>query len=322
MSKGADPVHHRVVLDTAAEADRRLDVDFADPSGKVFKSTYFEFDLARDGGYFEAGEYLVTLVGRRRRHRAPRRSSSLKGDNPPVYRGAMDFTFDAKDGKKKGPKIEAVEQRPRRRRAEVAPERRRRRQRPHVDATWRPSAPAPDMVPEGRVQQDVRRRGREGPPERLRLRRRGADGGSRGRAGCSARRWSRLRRAALPRRAVERSACDARGGDRAGQKRASCFRSTSSPATSGSCATRSCASCARRRSAGGVAAFNEDKFTAGEVDVEDDRRRGAHGADDGADGASCSSAGPSAGTRRRRDERRRSIASPSTRRPRSTRRAW
>src|ERR1700722_12303375 len=106
MSKGADPVHHRVVLDTAAKQIVGLDVDFADPSGKVFKSTYFEFDLARKDGYFEAGEYQVSLSGADGDIGSAQKLV-LKGDNPPVYRGAMDFAADPKAGKKKSPKIES-----------------------------------------------------------------------------------------------------------------------------------------------------------------------------------------------------------------------
>ncbi len=107
MQKGAEPVHHRMVLDTPPKQIQSMDVDFADPSGKVFKSTYFEFDLRRDGGYFEAGEYLMSLSG-------PDGDVGgsvklvLKGDNPPVYRGAMDFAGDPKASKQKGPKIENV----------------------------------------------------------------------------------------------------------------------------------------------------------------------------------------------------------------------
>jgi MYXO-CTERM domain-containing protein len=107
MSKGADPQHHRVVLETAAKQIVGLDVDFADPSGKVFKSTYFEFDLARKDGYFEAGEYLVTLAGPDG-DVGTAQKLTLKGDNPPVYRGAMDFASDPKANKKRGPKMEAV----------------------------------------------------------------------------------------------------------------------------------------------------------------------------------------------------------------------
>jgi hypothetical protein len=107
MTKGADPVHHRMVLDVSPKQIQSMDVDFADPSGKVFKSTYFEFDLRRDGGYFEAGEYQVSLSGPDGDVGGSQKLT-LKGDNPPVYRGAMDFT-DPKASKQKGPKIQAVD---------------------------------------------------------------------------------------------------------------------------------------------------------------------------------------------------------------------
>jgi MYXO-CTERM domain-containing protein len=105
MSKGAQPEHHRMVIDTPPKQIVSMDVDFADASGKVFKSTYFEFDLQRASGYFEAGEYLMTLEGPDGEVGAAQRLT-LKGDNPPVYRGAM--VFDAKATKQKGPRIEAV----------------------------------------------------------------------------------------------------------------------------------------------------------------------------------------------------------------------
>jgi hypothetical protein len=107
MQKGAEPVHHRMVLDTSPKQIQSMDVDFADPTGKVFKSTYFEFDLRRDGGYFEAGEYLVSLSGPDGDVGGAQKLT-LKGDNPPVYRGAMDFSGDAKSQKQKGPKMEDV----------------------------------------------------------------------------------------------------------------------------------------------------------------------------------------------------------------------
>jgi hypothetical protein len=106
MSKGAEPVHHRIVLETAQKQIVSLDVDFADASGKVFKSTYFEFDLKRQDQYFEAGEYLVGLSGPDGDVGSNQRLT-LKGDNPPVYRGAMEFT--EKPGKqKKGVAIQSV----------------------------------------------------------------------------------------------------------------------------------------------------------------------------------------------------------------------
>ncbi len=99
MSKGADPVHHRMVLDTPPKQIQSLDVDFADASGKVFKSTYYEFDLQRATGYFEAGEYLVSLSGPDGDVGGAQKLT-LTGDNPPVYRGSMDFGG-ADTGKKK-----------------------------------------------------------------------------------------------------------------------------------------------------------------------------------------------------------------------------
>jgi len=99
MSKGADPVHHRMVLDTPPKQIQSMDVDFADASGKVFRSTYFEFDLRRDGGYFEAGEYIVALTGPDGDVGGSQKLT-LTGDNPPVYRGAMDFAS-GDSGKKK-----------------------------------------------------------------------------------------------------------------------------------------------------------------------------------------------------------------------------
>jgi hypothetical protein len=106
MSQGAEPVHHRMVIDTPTKQIVSMDVDFADASGKVFKSTYFEFDLQRAKGYFEAGEYTVALSGQDGDVGAPQKLT-LKGDNPPVYRGSMDFT--GKETKQKGPKIQKVE---------------------------------------------------------------------------------------------------------------------------------------------------------------------------------------------------------------------
>jgi hypothetical protein len=110
MEKGAEPQHHRMVMDTPAKQIQSLDVDFADASGKIFKSTIFEFDLRRKEGYFEAGEYTMQLAGPDGDVGSAQKLV-LKGDNPPVYRGAMDFSGPDKGGKgggKKGVKIQSV----------------------------------------------------------------------------------------------------------------------------------------------------------------------------------------------------------------------
>ena len=170
MSKGADPVHHRMVLDTPPKQIQSLDVDFADGSGKVFKSTYYEFDLQRANGYFEAGEYLVSLSGPDG-DVGTAQKLTLTGDNPPVYRGSMDFG--GSDTGKKKSSIQSVSS--------------------GLDAgTTAPgggsgdddsssaSSASSDVAPrgqrrqhgsDGRLQQDRRGRSREGPPEGVRLRR-------------------------------------------------------------------------------------------------------------------------------------------------------
>jgi hypothetical protein len=108
MSQGAEPVHHRMVIDTPPKTIVSMDVDFADASGKIFKSTIFEFDLQRAQGYFEAGEYTAALSGPDGDVGAAQKLI-LKGDNPPVYRGAMDFSANDKGaGKKKGVQIQSV----------------------------------------------------------------------------------------------------------------------------------------------------------------------------------------------------------------------
>ncbi len=107
MSNGAEPVHHRNVLDTPAKQIVGMDVDFADATGRVFKSTVFEFDLARKDGYFEAGEYQVTLNGPDGDIGGAAKLV-LRGDNPPIYRGEMNFNDDKTAKKKNGPDMQRV----------------------------------------------------------------------------------------------------------------------------------------------------------------------------------------------------------------------
>ena len=86
----SEPVLAKQALQNQTPSVESLDVDFADPSGKVFKGTRFDFGLTRARGY-EAGEYKIevktsdgTAVG------APQ-NLILKGDNPVVDRRAMAF---------------------------------------------------------------------------------------------------------------------------------------------------------------------------------------------------------------------------------------
>ncbi|MBX3209328.1 MAG: hypothetical protein KF764_30120 [Labilithrix sp.] len=94
-----EPVLNRQALQNQSPSIESLDVDFADPSGKIFKGTRFDFGLTRTRGY-EAGEYKVevrtsdgTTIG------APA-NLILKGDNPVVDRRAMAFNAKEKSIKK------------------------------------------------------------------------------------------------------------------------------------------------------------------------------------------------------------------------------
>ncbi len=71
-----------------------LDVDFADPSGKIFNRTNFDFSLTRTRGY-EAGEYKVQVRTSDGTDVGTATTIILKGDNPVVDRRAI--TFNAKE---------------------------------------------------------------------------------------------------------------------------------------------------------------------------------------------------------------------------------
>lgn len=90
----AEPVLNRQALQNQTPSVESLDVDFADPSGKIYKGTRFDFGLTRTRGY-EAGEYKVEVKGSDGASIGGSQTLVLKGDNPVVDRRAM--AFNAKD---------------------------------------------------------------------------------------------------------------------------------------------------------------------------------------------------------------------------------
>jgi hypothetical protein len=95
----AEPVLNRQALQNQSPSVESLDIDFADPSGKIFKGTRFDFGLTRTRGY-EAGEYTVELRTSEGYTVGGKANLILKGDNPPVDRRAMAFSAKGKDIKK------------------------------------------------------------------------------------------------------------------------------------------------------------------------------------------------------------------------------
>lgn len=99
-----DPVLNVQTVSDPTPAVENLDVDFADPSGKIFKGTRFDFGLTRTRG-FEAGEYTVELRTSDGTNIGSKTNLKLKGDNPVVDRRAI--AFNAKDKSVK--KVEGVD---------------------------------------------------------------------------------------------------------------------------------------------------------------------------------------------------------------------
>jgi len=86
----SEPVLAKQSLQNQTPSVESLDVDFADPSGKVFKGTRFDFGLTRARGY-EAGEYKIEVKTSDGTAIGAAQNLILKGDNPVVDRRAMAF---------------------------------------------------------------------------------------------------------------------------------------------------------------------------------------------------------------------------------------
>jgi MYXO-CTERM domain-containing protein len=94
-----EPVQNRQSLQNQTPTVEGLDVDFADPSGKIFKGTRFDFGLTRARGY-EAGEYTVELQTSDGTSIGSKQKLVLKGDNPVVDRRSIAFNPKDKSVKK------------------------------------------------------------------------------------------------------------------------------------------------------------------------------------------------------------------------------
>ena len=93
------PVNNRTSLKDQQATVESLDVDFADPSGKVFKGTNFDFGLTRTRGYV-AGEYKVEVHMSDGTNVGTSQNLTLKGDNEVVDRRAITFNANSKSIKK------------------------------------------------------------------------------------------------------------------------------------------------------------------------------------------------------------------------------
>jgi len=94
VDNSPQPVLNRTALTGQTPSVESLDVDFSDPSGKIYNRTRFDFSLTRTRGY-EAGEYKLQVRTADGIDIGGAATIILKGDNPVVDRRAM--TFSAKE---------------------------------------------------------------------------------------------------------------------------------------------------------------------------------------------------------------------------------
>jgi MYXO-CTERM domain-containing protein len=92
-----EPVTNRMARPNETPSIESLDVDFSDGTGKIFKTTRFDFGLTRTRGY-EAGEYTVQLRTSDGTDVGGKAQLTLKGDNPVVDRRSITFNAKEKEG--------------------------------------------------------------------------------------------------------------------------------------------------------------------------------------------------------------------------------
>jgi hypothetical protein len=99
-----DPVVNRTPLQNQLPKTESLDVDFADGTGKIFKSTRYDFSLTRARGY-EAGEYKFQLRTSDGTDVGSSTTMILKGDNPVVDRRSITFSAKTKEKPEAGAEV-------------------------------------------------------------------------------------------------------------------------------------------------------------------------------------------------------------------------
>ncbi len=105
-----EPVLNRIPLNNQMPKAESLDVDFSDATGKIFKTTNFDFSLTRARGY-EAGEYKMQIRTSDGVDIGGTTTIILKGDNPVVDRRSLNFsakTDDKDKNKNKPPKDDSA----------------------------------------------------------------------------------------------------------------------------------------------------------------------------------------------------------------------
>ncbi|HEY2366335.1 MAG TPA: hypothetical protein VGH87_08120 [Polyangiaceae bacterium] len=99
-----DPVVNRIPMQNQLPKIESLDVDFADGTGKIFKTTNYDFSLTRARGY-EAGEWKMQVKTSDGQDVGTAQTVTLHGDNPVVDRRSISFAAKPKEKKDAGAEV-------------------------------------------------------------------------------------------------------------------------------------------------------------------------------------------------------------------------
>ncbi len=94
-----DPVLNRIPMQNQLPKVESMDVDFSDATGKIFKTTNYDFSLTRARGY-EAGEWKMQIRTADGQDIGSSQMITLRGDNPVVDRRSISFSAKPKEAKK------------------------------------------------------------------------------------------------------------------------------------------------------------------------------------------------------------------------------
>jgi hypothetical protein len=94
-----DPVLNRIPMQNQLPKVESMDVDFSDATGKIFKTTNYDFSLTRARGY-EAGEWKMQIRTADGQDIGSSTMITLRGDNPVVDRRSISFSAKPKEAKK------------------------------------------------------------------------------------------------------------------------------------------------------------------------------------------------------------------------------
>jgi hypothetical protein len=99
-----DPVLNRIPMQNQLPKVESMDVDFSDATGKIFKTTNYDFSLTRARGY-EAGEWKMQIRTADGQDIGGSATITLRGDNPVVDRRSISFAAKPKEKKDAGTEV-------------------------------------------------------------------------------------------------------------------------------------------------------------------------------------------------------------------------